>query len=115
MTSHDGDYDSKKEKIEQGIAKCRETISVMEVKLKKVLDRVKSSQASHSPSKKRQSRSGSQSNSNSFTEESKTSAHAVTEENTRSINEVPVEVVTMNFKDPAHSRHQSSRSKKNNQ
>lgn len=45
----DADYDSKKEKIEQGIKKCRDTISVMEVKLKKVLDRVKSSQASHSP------------------------------------------------------------------
>ena len=45
MTPHDQEYDSKKLKIEQGISKCRDTISVMEVKLKKVLDRVKSSQA----------------------------------------------------------------------
>ena len=52
MTTHDADYEKKKEKLEQGIAKCRDTISLMEVKLKKVLDRVKSVSSS-SPSKNR--------------------------------------------------------------
>lgn len=46
MTPQDETYDSKREKIEKGIAKCRDTISVMEVKLKKVLDRVKKDQSS---------------------------------------------------------------------
>lgn len=56
VTPNDPDFTSKKAKVEQGISKCRETISAMEVKLKKVLDRVKNTQASHSPVKKRQSR-----------------------------------------------------------
>ena len=43
-STHDHEYETKKEKIEQGISKCRDTITVMEVKLKKVLDRVKSAQ-----------------------------------------------------------------------
>jgi len=34
-------YDQRRVKLEAGITKCRDTISVMEVKLKKVLDRVK--------------------------------------------------------------------------
>lgn len=46
MTPQDETYDTKREKIEKGIAKCRDTISVMEVKLKKVLDRVKKDQTS---------------------------------------------------------------------
>ena len=37
----DADYEGKKAKLERSIAKCRDTITVMEVKLKKVLDRVK--------------------------------------------------------------------------
>jgi len=77
LSGHDVDYHSKKEKIEQGITKCRDTISVMEVKLKKVLDRVKNSQSSQSassPSKQarsRRSRTNSQtgSQSGSFIEE----------------------------------------------
>jgi len=40
LTPDDDSYESKCEKIERGIAKCRDTIIVMEVKLKKVLDRV---------------------------------------------------------------------------
>ena len=41
---NDPEYEHKKTKLETGIAKCRDTISVMEVKLKKVLERVKGSQ-----------------------------------------------------------------------
>lgn len=55
MTTHDEEYDVKREKIEKGITKCRDTINVMEVKLKKVLDRVmkkSASRSSGSPSKK---------------------------------------------------------------
>ena len=54
-STRDTDYQSKREKIEKGIAKCRDTISVMEVKLKKVLDKVKQAQSSRSPNKKRRS------------------------------------------------------------
>ena len=39
--SGEPDYDFRRQKLEAGITKCRDTISVMEVKLKKVLDRVK--------------------------------------------------------------------------
>ena len=42
----DASYDTKCDKIEKSIAKCRDTISVMEVKLKKVLERVKREQTS---------------------------------------------------------------------
>lgn len=42
-------YEQRQRKLEAGIAKCRDTISVMEVKLKKVLERVKQAgQATHS-------------------------------------------------------------------
>ena len=104
MTPHDQEYDSKKLKIEQGISKCRDTISVMEVKLKKVLDRVKSSQSSGSSPKKRSSRhasshsntnSNSNSNSRSFVEESKSgNVSGVTDPPQRNISDVPVMIST---------------------
>ena len=40
MCQDDADFESKKEKIESSISKCRETIAVIEVKLQKVLARV---------------------------------------------------------------------------
>mmetsp|Transcript_29063 Transcript_29063/g.36035 ORF Transcript_29063/g.36035 Transcript_29063/m.36035 type:complete len:99 (+) Transcript_29063:1250-1546(+) len=40
-TCTDHDYEYRRQKLEAGISKCRDTITVMEVKLKKVLDRVK--------------------------------------------------------------------------
>ena len=42
----DESYESKREKIEKGISKCRDTIIMMEVKLKKILDRVQKDQTS---------------------------------------------------------------------
>ena len=45
-------YEKRRQKLEAGIIKCRDTISVMEVKLKKVLDRVKKAgEASHEKKK----------------------------------------------------------------
>ena len=73
IANNDPEYDSKKVKCEEGIRKCRETIRAMEVKLKKVLDNVKSTQASRSPTKQRRpSRPSSQTSHNSMQEESKT-------------------------------------------
>ena len=40
MAQNDPDFEVRKDKIEQSIAKCRKTISVIEVKLQKVLTRV---------------------------------------------------------------------------
>lgn len=54
--SGEADYDFRRQKLEAGITKCRDTISVMEVKLKKVLDRVKQHGGAHanaSPTKSR--------------------------------------------------------------
>ena len=40
MAQNDPDFEVRKDKLEQSIAKCRKTISVIEVKLQKVLTRV---------------------------------------------------------------------------
>ena len=41
LATDDAEYEAKKEKLERSISKCRDAITVMEAKLKKVLDRVK--------------------------------------------------------------------------
>ena len=40
LAQDDPEYAQRKEKLEQSITKCRDTISVIEVKLQKVLSRV---------------------------------------------------------------------------
>ena len=46
------ELESKRDKVLQSITKCRDTQSVMEVKLKKILDRIKKQQNMRSPEKK---------------------------------------------------------------
>ena len=82
MAVDDAEYEVKKAKLERSIAKCRDTITVMEVKLKKVLDRVKGA----SPKKPRTlSRDQNMSNM-SLLEESKISdGRTVLDESTSSV------------------------------
>ena len=82
MAVDDAEYEAKKEKLERSIAKCRDTINVMEVKLKKVLDRVKGAAP-----KKPRTLSRDQNMSNiSLLEESKISeGRAVLDESTSSL------------------------------
>ena len=98
MSTPDEDHESKKERIERGISKCRDTITVMEKKLKKVLDRVKQSQQSNASKKKRENRSHSKSSNNSSRSKDEESKHESTHHAMKEVDMAEIEAQSIPIK-----------------